>query len=140
MSAPQAICRCNEYETCPVCLAGHALRPPMVDMLCPKRANTLCYNANCLAHGCIDMPKPDLCGLAERESSRPGNVGQYDTSSVYEPIKVIEHYNLNFALGCAVKYVLRHGKKPGVDPIEDLEKARQNIDFEIARLRRLRAP
>jgi hypothetical protein len=68
---------------------------------------------------------------------RPGLVGQYDTASVYEPIKVIEHYNLNFALGNVVKYVLRAGKKPGVSDIEDLEKARQNITFEIERRKRL---
>ena len=76
-----------------------------------------------------------LAGLAARESARPGNVGQYDTASPYEPIKIIEHYNLNFNLGNVVKYVLRAGRKPGAPDIEDLEKARQYIDFEIARRR-----
>lgn len=69
---------------------------------------------------------------------RPGNHGQYDTASPYEPVKVIEHYDLNFALGNVVKYVLRAGKKAGVDDIEDLEKARTYIELEILRRRRLR--
>lgn len=65
--------------------------------------------------------------------SRPGNVGQYDMSSPFEPIKIVEHYNLNFSLGNVIKYVLRAGKKPGVADIEDLAKARQYLDFEISR-------
>jgi hypothetical protein len=85
-------------------------------------------------------PAPDLTGLAARESARPGNVGQYDTSSPFEPIKIIHHYDLNFDLGNVVKYVLRAGRKPGVAAVEDLEKARTYIEFEIARRKRVGAP
>ena len=49
----------------------------------------------------------------------------------HEPIKIIEHYDLNFNLGSVIKYVLRCGKKD--DAIQELRKARQYIDFEIAR-------
>lgn len=79
----------------------------------------------------------DYAEPVEAPATRPGNAGQYDTTSPYEPIKIIEHYNLNFALGNVIKYVLRAGKKPGVSDIEDLEKARQNITFEIERRRRV---
>lgn len=68
---------------------------------------------------------------------RPGVVGQYDPADTYEPIKVIDAHNLNFNLGNVIKYVLRAGKKPGVADIEDLQKAKQYIEFEIARRGRL---
>lgn len=88
----------------------------------------------------LDPPKPPALPDPTPPSkpppldlSRPGNVGQYDMSSPFEPIKIVEHYNLNFSLGNVIKYVLRAGKKPGVADIEDLAKARQYLDFEIAR-------
>lgn len=40
-----------------------------------------------------------------------------------EVIDVIEEYKLNFALGNAVKYILRAGKKPNSSYTEDLSKA-----------------
>ena len=74
----------------------------------------------------------------------------------YEAIKVIRAWNLNFALGSALKYIRRHGKKPikidttvaGSEPtsilsknmtlaaIEDLEKAKWYIQNEIDELTR----
>ena len=51
----------------------------------------------------------------------------------YEAIKVIEAWDLNFSLGNAVKYVARAGKKTD-NPIEDLNKARAYLNYEIARL------
>lgn len=47
----------------------------------------------------------------------------------YEPRKVIYDWGLNFNLGNAVKYISRAGRKG--DAIEDLQKAKQYIDFEI---------
>ena len=49
----------------------------------------------------------------------------------FEAIKVIEAWDLNFSLGCVVKYVSRAGKKG--DALEDLEKARWYLDREIRR-------
>jgi hypothetical protein len=43
----------------------------------------------------------------------------YDTD-VYEPLKIIDHYNLDFREGNVLKYLLRWRKKNGV---EDLRKA-----------------
>lgn len=47
----------------------------------------------------------------------------------YEPKDVIRDWNLNFNLGCACKYIARAGRKD--DVIQDLEKAKQYIEFEI---------
>ena len=55
----------------------------------------------------------------------------YGGDTVYETIKVIEAWDLNFSLGCVVKYVSRAGKKG--DALEDLEKARWYLDREIQR-------
>lgn len=51
----------------------------------------------------------------------------------YEAIKVIEAWDLGFHLGNAVKYIARAGKKPGVDAVEDLRKARWYLDRVLTR-------
>lgn len=43
----------------------------------------------------------------------------------------IEAKDLNFRLGNAIKYISRAGKKEGVDPIQDLEKAAFYLNREI---------
>lgn len=51
-----------------------------------------------------------------------------------EAMDVIEAYGLNFAIGNAVKYLLRCGRKGDeADALRDLEKARAYIDREIKR-------
>lgn len=52
----------------------------------------------------------------------------------YEAIKVIEAWELNFSLGNVLKYINRSGKK-SKNPLEDLEKAAQYLDFEIKRMK-----
>lgn len=47
---------------------------------------------------------------------------------------VIDKFNLNFNRGNIIKYVIRAGKKDASKEIEDLEKAKKYIDFEIKRL------
>ena len=49
-----------------------------------------------------------------------------------EAIDIIEDWNLNFSLGCVIKYVLRSPYK-GTE-LEDLEKARWYIEREISRV------
>ena len=44
-------------------------------------------------------------------------------SNVYETIKVIDAWNLGFALGNTVKYISRAGKKDPNKELEDLKKA-----------------
>lgn len=51
--------------------------------------------------------------------------------TAYEPIKIIQHYRLSFELGNVLKYVLRAGKKENNTRLQDLEKARDYINYEI---------
>jgi hypothetical protein len=49
-----------------------------------------------------------------------------------EVIEFIYDQQLNFSLGCAVKYITRAGRKGGDDKaVEDLKKAARYIEFEI---------
>ena len=48
-----------------------------------------------------------------------------------EPIDVIESWGLNFRLANVIKYVARHGRKPGADAAEDLGKALRYLKREI---------
>jgi len=47
----------------------------------------------------------------------------------YEPKDVIRDWGLNFNLGSCVKYISRAGRKG--DKLEDLQKAKQFLEFEI---------
>lgn len=60
----------------------------------------------------------------------------YKAGDVYETIRVIEAWGLNYHLGNTVKYISRAGKKG--DIVEDLEKARWYLDREIDRLKKER--
>jgi hypothetical protein len=63
---------------------------------------------------------------------RPEHYGGEDNP--FEPIKIIEHYDLNFNLGCVIKYVLRASFKGTA--LADLKKAYTYIGFEIRRRER----
>ena len=52
----------------------------------------------------------------------------------YEAIKVITAHDLGFCLGNVIKYVLRAGKKNKDTEIQDLEKAKNYIDYRIQEL------
>ena len=56
----------------------------------------------------------------------------YGGDTVYETIKVIDAWCLNFNLGNCVKYISRAGKKGSL--LEDLRKARWYLDHEISKL------
>tara|TARA_Y100000592_G_C5361476_1_gene263906 strand:- start:62 stop:325 length:264 start_codon:yes stop_codon:yes gene_type:complete len=62
----------------------------------------------------------------------PKHYGGQD--SIYEAIKIIEHWDLGFNLGNVIKYVLRNGKKDPDKKLEDLEKAYWYLRREIDRL------
>lgn len=47
---------------------------------------------------------------------------------------IINKFNLNFNKGNVIKYLVRAGKKDPSKEIEDLEKARDYIDYEISRV------
>lgn len=57
----------------------------------------------------------------------------YTAGRKYEPKDVIRDWGLNFNLGSALKYIARTGRKG--DPVEDLEKAREYLAFEIDALK-----
>lgn len=50
----------------------------------------------------------------------------------YEPKDVIRDWDLDFNLGNTVKYIARNGRKADNSALQDLLKARQYLDFEIA--------
>lgn len=52
----------------------------------------------------------------------------------YEPKDVIMDWQLDFCLGNVVKYIARAGRKG--DALEDLQKAKQYIEFKIEALER----
>ena len=54
-----------------------------------------------------------------------------------QPIHLINAQNLNFNLGNVVKYVCRAGKKDGEHFINDLFKAKNYINYEIERVKKL---
>lgn len=47
---------------------------------------------------------------------------------------VIEGFELNWNLGNVCKYILRSGRKPNSDSIEDLRKAAMYLNFEISKI------
>ena len=53
----------------------------------------------------------------------------YAEGRIYEPIAVIEDWDLNYRLGNTVKYISRAGRKQNA--LEDLKKARWYLDREI---------
>jgi len=55
-------------------------------------------------------------------------------SNVYEAIKVIDAWELGFALGNTVKYISRAGKKDKSKEIEDLKKALWYLQHHINQL------
>jgi hypothetical protein len=67
-------------------------------------------------------------------NSFDGGKSNYYCSNGIEAQDVIEAFELNFARGSALKYLLRAGRKTD-NEIRDLEKARAYIDREIQRLR-----
>jgi hypothetical protein len=69
------------------------------------------------------------------ESATVDHPHHYSNGGI-ETIDVIEAWGLGFHLGNALKYISRCGRKPGVDPLEDLQKARWYIEREIERRRR----
>lgn len=62
--------------------------------------------------------------------SNPVTSPAHYTGRRMSPIEVINEYNLSFALGNSVKYILRHDRK---NEIEDLEKALWYLAEEIGR-------
>ena len=70
----------------------------------------------------------------EKEHNVISHPSHYCDGRKYEPKDVIRDWGLNFNLGSACKYISRAERKG--DIVEDLEKAKQFIQFEIDYLRK----
>lgn len=75
----------------------------------------------------------DLISKIKPEHDTICHPSHYCDGRKYEPKDVIRDWGLNFNIGSAVKYLSRAGRKG--DAIEDLEKAKQFIQFEIDALK-----
>ena len=62
--------------------------------------------------------------------NHPGHY-QFGKNNVYEAIKVIEAWDLDFHLGNTVKYISRAGKKDPMKELEDLTKAKWYLERKI---------
>ena len=60
------------------------------------------------------------------------NPKHYVSGRQYEPKDVIRDWELNFNLGNVVKYISRAGRKGHGKKLEDLRKAKQYLEFELA--------
>lgn len=60
----------------------------------------------------------------------------YGGDTVYEVIKVINAWGLNYNLGNTVKYIARAGKKDTDAVLLDLQKAAWYLNWEIGRIER----
>lgn len=58
--------------------------------------------------------------------------------NIYEAIKVIDAWGLNFALGNTVKYISRYKDKHPEDSLVDLKKAEWYLHHEIERTEKAR--
>lgn len=74
--------------------------------------------------------------MEEKEMvNHPGHY-QFGDNNVYEAIKVIEAWDLDFHLGNTVKYISRAGKKNPEKELEDLEKASWYLQRKINNLKK----
>ena len=64
---------------------------------------------------------------------RETDVPSYYPKETYEPINVIDAWDLCFRLGNTLKYIARAGKKTE-DPLQDLVKARHYLTLKIEQL------
>ena len=60
----------------------------------------------------------------------------YEAEGEFDVLDFIQAFNLSFTRGNVVKYIVRAGKKD--DELQDLHKAKDYIEREIARVRQLR--
>jgi len=65
-----------------------------------------------------------------------GNALHYEATGEYDLIDIISDYKLNFNRGNVLKYIIRAGRKD--DELQDLNKALDYIQREIAYVRELR--
>jgi hypothetical protein len=70
--------------------------------------------------------------MSKEQVNHPEHYG--GSENVYEAIKVIDAWELGFALGNTVKYISRAGKKDPNKELEDLKKAMFYLQHHINQL------
>lgn len=73
------------------------------------------------------------CKLMQLGYDPVSNPSHYTEGRKYEPIDVIEDWELGFCTGNALKYISRAGRKDNA--IQDLEKAKWYVEREIKKLK-----
>lgn len=81
-------------------------------------------------------PPPRAIDNLAKEDNVVSHPSYYTKGRVFEPIFVINDWCLGFNLGNVVKYISRAGRKGVGRTLEDLEKARFYLDFEIEKLKK----
>lgn len=79
--------------------------------------------------------RPDLYDPVNSQADLVNHSSHYCYSE-YEPKDVIRAWGLNFNLGNVVKYIARAGRKDNI--LQELNKAKQYIEFEIEAIERER--
>lgn len=74
----------------------------------------------------------------DRRRERINHPNHYGGDTIYEAVKVIEAWGLNFNTGNAAKYVSRAGKKDPARVLEDLEKAIWYLQREVKLLKKIK--
>jgi len=69
--------------------------------------------------------------MNKQECNNISHPSHYCEGRKYEPVKVIQDWELSFCLGNVLKYVARAGRKDGNTKMQDLLKAKQYLEFEI---------
>lgn len=77
----------------------------------------------CNRDGCVRPKLHDGACVRAGLPEAINHPSHYGGDTVYEAIKVIEAWSLDFHLGNAVKYISRAGKKDPAKLVEDLKKA-----------------
>jgi signal peptidase I len=97
------------------------------------------FNIDCFKNGDISLLKNQKSNIlnnvrdcVNKLNSDMVNHPFHYKGNKFEVIDVINDFDLNFNVGNIIKYTLRAGKKD--DAVQDLEKAKQYIEFEIKRL------
>lgn len=99
------------------------------------------YNniAVCRDSGICEGYYPEIQEINLEDNNDPVNHPSHYTDGSIEVMDYIEDKGFNFALGNAVKYISRAGKKDKNKTIQDLEKASWYLNREIERLKKLQS-
>ena len=121
---------------------GHKLSFTPIENTVPS-SKMLCFSINCTASAYVEFIEQLTSAVKDRSlgnisSSNTLRPQYYNQDDPYEVIKVIHAWGLGFALGNAIKYIARAGKKDPTKEIEDLEKAKTYIEIKTSLLKEQR--